>query len=68
MGKIEQGDMVSFTNLRKDIKDRNPIRVRVSNDSGKSSEFEAKHTLSERQISLLLKGGIINEFKEKLKT
>ncbi|MEB8330694.1 aconitate hydratase [Flavobacteriaceae bacterium KMM 6897] len=67
-GKIEQGDIVNFTNLRKDVQDRNPIRVKISNDSGKSSEFEAKHTLSDRQISLLLKGGIINEFNEKLKT
>ena len=67
-GKIEQGDMVNFTNLRKDVQDRNPIRVRISNDSGKSSEFDVKHTLSDRQISLLLKGGIINEFQEKLKT
>ncbi|MGY8915249.1 MAG: aconitate hydratase [Flavobacteriales bacterium] len=67
-GKIEQGDIVNFTNLRKDVQERNPIRVRISNDSGKSSEFEAKHTLSDRQISLLLKGGIINDFNEKLKT
>ncbi len=64
--KIEQGDMVSFKNLRKDIKDRNPIKVKVSNDSGKLLEFETKHTLSERQISMVLKGGVINEFKDKL--
>lgn len=66
--KIEQGDMVRFKNLRKDIQDRNPIRVMISNDSGKLAEFEAKHRLSDRQIRVLLKGGIINEFKEKLRT
>lgn len=66
--KIEQGDMVHFKNLRKDIQDRNPIRVMISNDSGKLAEFEAKHRLSDRQIRVLLKGGIINEFKEKLRT
>ncbi|TXD81291.1 aconitate hydratase [Subsaximicrobium wynnwilliamsii] len=64
--KIEQGDTVSFKNLRNDIKDRNPIKVKVSNDSGKKLEFEVKHTLSDRQINMLLKGGIINEFKAKL--
>ncbi|RXJ52245.1 aconitate hydratase [Gelidibacter gilvus] len=66
--KIEQGDTVSFKNLRNDIRDRKPIRVKVSNDSGKKLEFETKHTLSDRQINMLLKGGIINEFKEKLKS
>jgi aconitate hydratase len=64
--KIEQGDTVSFKNLRNDIKDRNPIKVTVGNDSGKKLEFETKHTLSDRQINMLLKGGIINEFKDKL--
>ncbi|HUH29413.1 aconitate hydratase [Gelidibacter sp.] len=66
--KIEQGDTVSFKNLRNDIIDRKPIKVKVSNDSGKNLEFETKHTLSDRQINMLLKGGIINEFKEKLKS
>ncbi len=64
--KIEQGDTVSFKNLRNDIKDRNPIKVKVGNDSGKKLEFDTKHTLSDRQINMLLKGGIINEFKDKL--
>jgi aconitate hydratase len=64
--KIEQGDTVSFKNLRNDIRDRKPIKVKVSNDSGKLIEFETKHTLSDRQISMVLKGGVINEFKAKL--
>jgi aconitate hydratase len=64
--KIEQADMVSFKSLREDIKNRNPIKVLVSNDSGKQLEFDTKHSLSDRQINILLKGGIINEFKNKL--
>ena len=64
--KIEQGDMVSFNNLKNDVKNRNSIKVRVSNDSGKKLEFESIHTLSDRQIDILLKGGIINEFRDKL--
>ncbi len=66
--KIEQGDMVSFKNLKDDVKNRNPIKVRVSNDMGKKIEFDTIHTLSDRQINVLLKGGIINEFKERLKS
>jgi aconitate hydratase len=64
--KIEQADMVSFKSLREDIKNRSPIKVLVSNDSGKQLEFDTKHSLSDRQINILLKGGIINEFKDKL--
>ncbi|MCG2461623.1 aconitate hydratase [Flavobacteriaceae bacterium F89] len=64
--KIDQGDTVGFTNLREDIRDRNPVRVTVSNDSGKKLQIETKHSLSDRQINMVLKGGIINEFKDKL--
>lgn len=65
--KIEQGDLVGFNNLTEDVKNRNPIKVTVTNEQGKQIEFETTHSLSDRQINLLLKGGIINEFKERLK-
>ena len=39
----------------------------IKKENGENTEFEAKHTLSDRQITVLLKGGIINEFKERLK-
>src|SRR5680860_230427 len=63
--RIEQGAIVSFKNLKVDVAERNPITVKIKN---KSEEFEVtvRHSLSERQINLLLKGGIINDFKEKL--
>lgn len=64
--KIEQGDLVYFRNLREDVKNRNNIKVIVKNESGKKEEFETKHSMSDRQIEVLLKGGIINEFKDKL--
>ena len=65
--KIEQGDMVSFTNLREDVANRNNIRVKVEKaNGGGTDEFETRHSLSDRQIQVLLKGGIINEFKERL--
>jgi len=64
--KIEQGDLVYFRNLREDVKNRKNIKVIVKNENGKKKEFETKHSMSDRQIEVLLKGGIINEFKDKL--
>lgn len=67
--KIEQGDLVSFKNLREDVSNRNNIRVLIEKEEkgAEPIEIETKHTLSDRQIQVLLKGGIINEFKEQLK-
>ncbi len=59
--------MVCLKNLREDVANRNNIRVEVENEKGEKKEFETKHSLSDRQIQILLKGGIINEFKERLK-
>ncbi len=64
--KIEQGDMVYFRNLREDVKNRQNVKVIIKNDHGKKQEFETRHTMSDRQIEVLLKGGIINEFKDRL--
>tara|TARA_Y100000815_G_scaffold154358_1_gene140149 strand:- start:100 stop:999 length:900 start_codon:yes stop_codon:yes gene_type:complete len=64
--KIEQGDIVSFKNLREDVANRNNIHVLVKKENGKTEEFETRHSLSDRQIQVLLKGGIINEFKSRL--
>ncbi|SNT17721.1 aconitase [Ekhidna lutea] len=64
--EIEQGDIVSFDNLIEDIRNGNPISVNVSKASGKKLTFDTKHSLSDRQIDVLLKGGIINEFKSRI--
>ena len=66
--KIEQGDKVTLKNLREDIKNRNNIKVViVKKDKGAEPiEIETTHSMSDRQIQILLKGGIINEFKERL--
>lgn len=67
--KIEQGDLISFRNLRDDVKNRQNIKVQIQKEeSGKEPIIiETKHSMSDRQIQILLKGGIINEFKERLK-
>jgi aconitate hydratase len=62
---IEQGAMVSFKNLKQDVTERKPIKVRIRN-KGKELEISLRHSLSDRQIRLLMKGGVINDFKEKL--
>ncbi len=41
------------------------IRVKVKNKNN-TMEILTKHGLSDRQIGLLLKGGVINDFKDKL--
>lgn len=64
--KIEQGDEVSFRNLREDVQNRKEIEVVVKKKSGGEARFKTRHSLSDRQINILLKGGIINEFKDKL--
>ena len=66
LDKIEQGDMVSFSDLREDVINRRDIKVLVQKENGSRSEFNSRHSLSERQIQILLKGGIINEFKAQL--
>lgn len=66
--KIEQGDQVSLLNLREDVRNRNNIKVVIDKKKeGERIEIETKHSMSDRQIEILLKGGIINEFKERLK-
>ena len=63
--KIEQGAMVSFKNLRENVENRKPIEVTIKNKSEEIT-LNTKHTLSDRQIRVLLKGGIINDFKHRL--
>lgn len=62
---MEQGALVEFKNLREDVINKRPIKVKVKK---KNSDMEiiTKHSLSDRQIELLSKGGVINDFKEKL--
>ncbi len=64
--KIEQGDSVLFSNLREDVKNRRDIEVIVKKSNGEEKSFKTNHSLSDRQMRVLLKGGIINEFKEQL--
>ncbi|MGO4816993.1 aconitate hydratase [Flavobacterium sp. W22_SRS_FP1] len=64
--KMEQGDFIHFKNLREDVVNKNNIKVLVEKADGSTLEFETKHSLSDRQITVLAKGGIINDFRTKL--
>ncbi|ETN97094.1 aconitate hydratase [Zhouia amylolytica] len=63
--RMEQGNILGFKNLRTSIRNRSEILISVSSVSGKLFEFETRHSMSNRQVEILLKGGIISEFKEK---
>jgi aconitate hydratase len=64
--KFDQGDTIILKNLRDDVVNRNTINVTIRKEDGSEIQVPAKHSCSDRQIQLLLKGGIINEFKERL--
>jgi len=63
---IEQGDKISFKNLREQVEKSKEVTVNIVKPSDKTISFEAKHTLSPRQIEVLLNGGIINTFRKQL--
>ena len=63
--KIVQGDMVILKNLREGLKGNKPIKAIIKGKNGED-EITLKHSLSDRQVEVILKGGIINYFKERL--
>ncbi len=63
--KITQGDIVILKNLREGIQGHKTIVAEIKKESG-NQQIELKHSLSDRQVDVILKGGIINYFKEKV--
>ncbi|HEX6593358.1 MAG TPA: aconitate hydratase [Bacillota bacterium] len=55
--KLEQGDVLEFTNVRRSVKEGNRITAKVQ---GKDQEIALEHALSPRQIEIVLMGGLIN--------
>lgn len=64
--KIEQGDEILLSNLIEDVKNRNTIQVTIKKKDGTKIQIPTKHSMSDRQINIMLKGGIINDFKERI--
>ncbi|MBM7570398.1 aconitate hydratase [Aquibacillus albus] len=55
--KLEQGDVLSFTNLKNNIQQGNEFTVTIK---GKNESIKVRHALSGRQIDMMIKGGLIN--------
>ncbi len=60
--KLEQGDIIQISGLRNAIKNRKDINATVK---GKNLKIPLTYNISERQVQVLLKGGMINFVKEK---
>jgi aconitate hydratase len=59
---IDQGDMLQVTDVRQALPQTG--RLRVANQT-KGTVFEAQHRLSERQIGMVLEGGLINVVRQR---
>ena len=64
--KFDQGDEVELKDVVNSVKSKEDINVVIHKPDGSAHSIKAKHSLSDRQINVLVKGGIINDFKEKL--
>ena len=61
---IEQGDVLALSGVPEAL--RNGRELRLENQT-KGTELALRHELSERQVDVLLKGGLINWMRERLK-
>ncbi|MFC4559519.1 aconitate hydratase [Virgibacillus kekensis] len=59
---LEQGDVLSLTDLRNKIRNGNEFSIEVK---GKNQQINVSHALSARQIDIMIKGGIINWVKDR---
>ena len=60
--ELDQGDVLRIKSLRKAIKNREMVTAVVV---GKNIEIPLTYNLSDRQIEIILKGGVINYVKSK---
>ncbi|WP_138420814.1 aconitate hydratase [Aquibacillus sediminis] len=63
--KLEQGDILQFTNLRNNIRNGYEFSVQMK---GKGQSIPVRHALSDRQVEIMLKGGLINWVKDRKET
>ncbi|MGM7701579.1 aconitate hydratase [Pseudalkalibacillus sp. Hm43] len=61
---LDDQDILQLSNLREQLKSGKEITVTVK---GKNKEIKAKHTMSERQVEMMLKGGLINWERDRQK-
>ena len=63
--KLKQGDILEFSNLRSKIQEGNEFDIKVE---GTNQFIRVKHTLTERQVNIMLMGGMINWVKSQQKS
>ncbi|MBZ8182224.1 aconitate hydratase [Oscillatoria salina] len=60
---IDEGDTIEISGLREAVKEKKDLTVK---NLKKQHSYQVTHSLSDRQIDLLLSGGVINYYKAKL--
>ncbi|NIK12053.1 aconitate hydratase [Alkalibacillus almallahensis] len=60
--KVEQDDVLEFTDVRKKIQESYEFEVGIK---GKDETIRVKHSLTDRHLDIILAGGIINWVKNK---
>lgn len=63
---IDQGDDIELKDVINSVKSNQPIEVVIHKSNNENKTIKTKHILSNRQIEILIKGGIINDFRERL--
>ena len=63
--KIEQGDVLHLDDIREAFEQGGDITVK---NETKSESYTAQHSLSERQVEMLMKGSLINVIRERLES
>jgi aconitate hydratase len=61
---IEQGDVLSLTGLREAVRSGDELEV---TNTTKDKTFRVGHSLSPRQVDMVLAGGLVPVYKERLK-
>src|SRR5699024_696135 len=57
---IEQGDELELPDVRTEMQDGSTVTVR---NTTQETEFTADHTLSSRQVDVVLQGGLLEDYK-----
>jgi aconitate hydratase len=59
--KVDEGDILEFSNVRSKIKEGNEFDIKVQ---GSNDYIKVRHALTERQVEIILVGGMINWVKD----
>ncbi|WP_062052504.1 aconitate hydratase [Bacillus sp. JCM 19034] len=61
---LNQGDVLQLTDLRNKVQQSNQMEIAIK---GKNKQITVRHALSDRQIDIMLKGGLINWVRDRQK-